>query len=98
MNTAIESDHAHPGLRERAQAAMNGWHGLVQRIVQAGLRAGEVRIGVDPRDVASVFIACIEGAVMLSHLHGDSVHLAAARKHLRRYVETELRNPPGEHR
>ena len=94
MNTAIESDHAHPGLRQRAQAAMNGWHGLVQRIVEAGIRAGEIRSGVEPPEVASFFIACIEGAVMLAHLHGDSAHVAAARKYLTRFIDSELRRTP----
>jgi TetR/AcrR family transcriptional regulator, transcriptional repressor for nem operon len=96
MNTAIESDHAHPGLRQRAQAAMNGWHGLLQRIVEAGLKAGEIRRGTDPDHVATVFIACIEGAVMLSHLHRDPSHLKIAQDHLARYVETDLRTPHGE--
>ncbi len=96
MNTAIESDHAHPGLRERAQAAMDGWHGLLRRIVAAGLRSGEIRPGVEPARVASVFIACVEGAVMLSQLHGDTSYLKVAREHLKRHVETELRPLPEE--
>jgi AcrR family transcriptional regulator len=96
MNSAIESDHAHPGLRARAQAAMTGWHGLLQRIVEAGLKAGEIRAGVDPKQTASIFIACVEGAVMLSHLHGDTAHLRAARAHLTQFIETELRAPRGE--
>jgi TetR/AcrR family transcriptional repressor of nem operon len=95
MNSAIESDHAHPGLRARAQAAMHGWHGLIQRIVEAGLKAGEIRAGVDPRQTASVFIACVEGAVMLSHLHADTAHLAAARRHLTEFVNQRLRADPG---
>ena len=93
MNSAIESDHAHPGLRERAQGAMSGWHGLLVRIVQAGLRAGEIRHGVVPQQVASVFIACMEGAVMLTHLYGDRAHWRAVRAHLETYVERELRQP-----
>jgi TetR/AcrR family transcriptional regulator, transcriptional repressor for nem operon len=96
MNTAIESDHAHPGLRERAQLAMNGWHGLLQHIVRTGLKAGEIRRGVEPRHVATVFIACIEGAVMLSHLHGDASALKVMREHLTQYVEHELRQLQGE--
>src|SRR5205814_6172376 len=96
MNTAIEADHAHPGLRQRAQAAMNGWHGLVRRIVEAGIRAGEIRSSVDPQEVASIVIACIEGAVMLSHLHGYTVHVAAARNHLTRFIDRELRSHRGE--
>lgn len=95
MNTAIEADHAHPGLRLRAQEAMNGWHGLLQRIVEAGLKAGEIRTGTDPAQVATLIIACTEGAVMLSHLYGDPSHLKAARTHLARYVESELRPPQG---
>jgi TetR/AcrR family transcriptional regulator, transcriptional repressor for nem operon len=95
MNTAIEADHAHPGLRLRAQQAMNGWHGLLQRIVEGGLKAGEIRPGTDPAQVASLIIACTEGAVMLSHLYGDSSHLKTARTHLARYVESELRQPQG---
>lgn len=95
MNTAIEADHAHPGLRLRAQAAMSGWHGLLQRIVAAGLAAGEVRPGTDPKHVATVFIASIEGAVMLTHLYGDASHLNAARSHLARWIESELRQPEG---
>ena len=96
MNSAIESDHAHPGLRQRAQAAMNGWHGMLRRIVEAGVKSGEIRRGVDARQVASVFIACIEGAVMLAHLHGDPSHLKAAREHLARYIASELHQPRGE--
>jgi TetR/AcrR family transcriptional regulator, transcriptional repressor for nem operon len=96
MNTAIESDHAHPGLRQRAQAAMSGWHGLLVRIVEGGLKAGDIRPGTDPAQVATVFIACTEGAVMLSHLYGDPSPLKAVREHLARYVESDLRQPRGE--
>jgi TetR/AcrR family transcriptional repressor of nem operon len=97
MNSAIESDHADAGLRQRAAAAMSAWHGLLTRIVAGGLRDGEVRRGVDPRQIASVFIACIEGAVMLSQLHGDLSHWQAARRHLQAYVEGELRPRAGGH-
>lgn len=93
MNTAIESDHAHAGLRQRAQAAMAGWHGLLERIVEAGRRASEIRAGIVAKDVATVFIACIEGGVMLTQLYGDPSHLKTARQHLAAYVERELRCP-----
>jgi len=96
MNTAIEADHAHAGLRRRARAAMKAWHQLLERIVEAGVRAGEIRRGTDPAQVATVFIACIEGAVMLTQLHRNAVHFKASREHLRRYVERELREPPQE--
>jgi AcrR family transcriptional regulator len=92
MNTAIETDHAHPRLRKQAQRAMSEWHGLVTRIVEAGLRSGEIRQGVIAKHIATSFIACIEGGVMLTQLYGDPSYLNASRQHLADYVERELRN------
>ena len=91
MNAAIESDHAHPGLRQRAHEAMQAWHGLLVRIVAGGLRRGEIRAGVQADVEAGVFIACLEGAVMLSHLQGNAEPLRAALGHLARHVERDLR-------
>lgn len=91
MNSAIESDHADPALRQRARDAMSAWHTLLLRIVLAGLRDGQIRRGVSPQEVASIFIASIEGAVMLTQLHGDASHWHAVRRHLAAYVEHELR-------
>ena len=96
MNTAIECDHADAPLRERAQQAMRGWHGMLTRIVQAGVRAGDIRPSTVPADVATYFIASIEGAVMLTHLHGDIACWHAVRRHLRQHVERDLRQPEGE--
>jgi TetR/AcrR family transcriptional repressor of nem operon len=90
MNTAIETDHADPALRARARAAMDGWHAMISAIVVRGLRKGEVQPGVGAGAVASIFIACIEGGVMLTQLYGDAAHLSAALGHLRSYVERDL--------
>ena len=95
MNAAIEADHADPALRARAQAAMKGWQSLVQSLVARGISRGEIRADADPQQVATVFIACIEGAVMLSHLNRSAAPLAAARAHLRAHVEHALRPPKG---
>jgi len=96
MNGAIEADHADQALRDRARGAMSAWHGLVQRIVRAGIRDGELRRGLDAAEVASFFIASIEGAVMLTHLYGTPAHWHAVRRQLAAYVERELRQAPGE--
>lgn len=96
MNTAIEADHADPALRDRAAAAMAAWHDLIVRIVSAGIRDGQVRRGVPAPEVASFFIASIEGAVMLTHLHGSPSHWQAVRRQLQSFVERELRPLHGE--
>jgi TetR/AcrR family transcriptional regulator, transcriptional repressor for nem operon len=95
MNTAVETDHttdpSHISLRDRARDAMSGWHGLVQQVVQQGIAQADIRDDVEPAQVATVFIACLEGAVLLTQLYGDASHMAAARAHLATYIDFHLK-------
>lgn len=93
LNTAVESDDTHPALRERAQLAMDAWRILIQRIVDKGIIRGELRSTVDPDTVATILIATIEGAVMLSKLYGDASHLERALNYLKTYVQHQLAVP-----
>lgn len=90
LNTAVESDDTHPALRQRAQLAMDAWRRLIQRIVAQGIKRGELRSTVDVETVATILIATIEGAVMLSKLYGDASHLVRALDYLKTYVQQQL--------
>ena len=91
MNTAIESDDAHPALRDRARKAMDQWRANICRIVTNGIQKGEIHSTADPEQVASLIIGAMEGGVMLSKLYRDPVHLFRAAGHLKRYIEKDLR-------
>ena len=91
LNTATEADDAHPELRDRVRAAILALQKRVRKIVKDGVAAGEVRPAADPDAVASVFVATLEGAVMLANLYKDAKHMARATDHLREFVETSLR-------
>lgn len=91
LNTAIEADDAHPVLRQKAQATMNEWQSVVRRVVARGIERGEVRSDVSPEEVATLLIATLEGAIMMSKLYGNSVHMDRAVDHLNHYFETSLR-------
>lgn len=93
LNTAVESDDTHPTLRERAQLAMDAWRILIQRIVDKGIIRGELHSTVDADTVATILIATIEGAVMLSKLYGDASHLERALNFLKTYVQHQLAAP-----
>lgn len=88
LNTAVESDDAHPALKERAAEAMSGWLRLVGRIVKDGMDSGELSPDADPRATASLVVATLEGAVMLSRLHDDPAHMRRAVEHLKRYLKS----------
>jgi AcrR family transcriptional regulator len=91
LNTAVEADDAHPELRARAQAAMDDWYGLVRRIVARGVERGELRAEIDPDMVATMLIATLEGAIMMSNLYGSSAHVRRAVEHLTNYIDGSLR-------
>ena len=90
LNTAIEADDAHPALRERARGAMNDWRTTISRIVTRGIERQEIRQGVDADEVATLFICMLEGAVMLSSLYKDGMHMQRAVKHMTKYIEIDL--------
>ena len=88
LNTAVESDDAHPALRERTRRAMDRLRAFVRRLARAGVEAGELRAGTDPEAVASIIIATVEGGQMLTRLYGDTGHSARLTAHLSDYVRS----------
>ncbi|MGB6297586.1 MAG: TetR/AcrR family transcriptional regulator [Rivularia sp. (in: cyanobacteria)] len=90
LNTAVESDDAHPVLRKRAQTVMDSWRDMVCKVIQKGIARGEIRPEVNPDEVATVMITLLEGAVMMSKLYDDSIHLERAINHMNNYIKVEL--------
>lgn len=88
LNTAVESDYAHPALRKRAQLAMNSWHDMIRTVVQKGIKKGEILPNIEPEEVATMTIAIFEGGLMMTQLHDDSIYLKRAISHLNQYVES----------
>ncbi len=88
LNMAIESDDAYPALLERAQAAMTIWQKLIGKAAKEGLASGELRPDIDPRELASVITSTLEGAVMMSKLFRDPIHMRWAVDHLMAYLDT----------
>jgi AcrR family transcriptional regulator len=91
LNTAVESDDANPALKERAAEAMSGWLRLVGREVKEGVKSGELAPRTDPRAVASVVVATLEGAVVLSRLLDDPAHTHRAVGHLKDHLRSLVR-------
>jgi len=91
MNAGIENDDGNPALRERAREAMDGLRALVARTTEGGKRRGEIRPEVDGEELATVMVTMLEGAVMMSRLYGDDVHVARAAAHLRQHLEESVR-------
>ncbi len=61
-----------------------------RKVIQKGIARGEIRPEVNADEVATVMITLLEGAVMMSKLYDDSIHLERAIKHLNNYIKVEL--------
>jgi TetR/AcrR family transcriptional repressor of nem operon len=94
LNTAIEADDAHPTLRDRARGAMNEWRSTISRVVTRGIEREEIRPGVDADEVATLFICMLEGAIMMSNLYKDNMHMRRAVEHMADYIERSLQKQP----
>jgi AcrR family transcriptional regulator len=86
FNTAIEQDDGNPVLRGLALKAIEDWKARLGKIVEQGIRAGEIRKGTTPRRVANVIIATLEGALAISRMEGTRTALEDAQHALETFL------------
>ena len=55
------------------------------------MKSGELSPWADPKAVATVVVATLEGAVMLSRLHDDPSHMQRAVRHLKDHLRSLAR-------
>jgi len=93
LNTAIDSDDGNSVLRERARKALSAWRSYLISVIGAGIKAREIRPRIDAKNLATLIISSLEGAVMLYRLERSEEALRAIQAHLDGYLETEVRVP-----
>lgn len=71
MNTAIDSDDGNPVLRRLVREAVRDWQKRLCRIIEDGIKCGEIQKKVEPRRIANIIIATLEGALMISRVEGS---------------------------
>lgn len=71
MNTAIDADDGNETLRDLARKGIQDWRGRLSRIVETGIKAGEIHSTTEPRQIANTLIATLEGALMISRLENS---------------------------
>jgi len=91
LNTAIDADDGNEVLRDRVRAALRQWRDSVSGIVETGIKHREIRQGVDPKEVATIIISSLEGALMVARLERKKDALLTAQSFLAHYFDTELR-------
>jgi TetR/AcrR family transcriptional repressor of nem operon len=90
LNTAIDADDGNPVLRARVVMALRSWVGRLQAIVKQAQKRGEARGDVDTKEVATLIVASLEGALMMSRLERNDEPLRRLQQHLNRYLDNEV--------
>ncbi len=75
LNTSVEADDTNPLLRKRVVEALEIWRRFFSSIITKGIRNGEIDPAVDAHATATLFIALLEGATMMSKAYNDSSSL-----------------------
>lgn len=72
LNAAIEADDAHPVLRKEALKVLDILRDSVLTILKNGIKHNQIRKNVDVEGFATLVIASLEGAIMMSKLRGNN--------------------------
>lgn len=88
LNAAIESDDSHPALRKAALKILRDMRESVVRVLENGIKHGQLNRTVDIDEFATLIIASLEGAIMMSKLVGNDEDIKRVIVHLDKQVGT----------
>lgn len=87
LNVAVEADDTNPTLREGALRILNNLRDSIIRILENGIKHGQLKAGIDKDYYATVIIAALEGAIMMSKLRGNNDDIRKVIRHLEAFVK-----------
>jgi TetR/AcrR family transcriptional regulator, transcriptional repressor for nem operon len=87
LNAAVESDDGNPELKAEAQRVLSELKRALRTIVRQGQEAGELRRDLDLEAFANVFVAQLEGGVMLAKILGSQAPMRHIVQHLESWLE-----------
>ncbi len=90
LNTAVDADDGNPVLRARVAKALRSWSGRLQAYVKEAQKQRGARREVDPKDVATLIVASLEGALMMSRIQRSEEPLRRVQAHLNEYLDKEV--------
>ncbi len=90
LNTAVDADDGNAMLRTRVRKALRNWVARIESIVEKAAARGEIRAAADPKTAATLIVATLEGAIMITRVERNGRALRCVQRQLERYIDTEL--------
>ena len=87
LNAAIEADDTNPSLRKQALQILSVLQDSLLHILKNGIERKQIKPGIDKEYYATVIIASLEGAIMMSKLKRSNEDIKRIVKHLEKQIE-----------
>lgn len=88
LNTSIEADDNNPVLKEEVVKAMQFWHKRIVTTIEEGIQNEEIIPEAKPVELATFFIGCIEGGIMMARINNDPEMFNVMANHLLIKIDT----------
>ena len=86
LNVAIEADDSNPALQKAALKILNSLREAIVTMLANGIKYKQIKAGIDKEYFATLIIAGLEGAIMMSKLSGNDDDIKRMIKHLDKQV------------
>jgi TetR/AcrR family transcriptional regulator, transcriptional repressor for nem operon len=90
LNTAVDADDGNQVLRARVAKALRSWTGWLEALAKEAQQQGIARPDADPKSVATLIVANLEGALMMSRIQRSDDALRQVQSHLNQYLDREV--------
>ena len=82
LNLAIEADDTHPGFRLKVVEALNVLRDSIIHILKKGKEYDQIKPDIDVQQFATVFLAMVEGGIMMARTFQEAKYLSDCMAHL----------------
>jgi len=90
MNAAVEADDSNIELKQVVQFIMEQIDVAIIKIIKNGMAHGQIKKDTDAKQLASLMMSSLEGAVMMLKVLNTSSHLKNCVKHLAKEIDEIL--------
>ena len=90
LNTAVDSDDGNPVLRAKVAKALRSWLARLQATIKQAQEGGDARREIDPKSLATLIVASLEGALMMSRIQHSDDALRRVQAHLNEYLDDHV--------
>ncbi len=87
LNAGVESDDTMPGLNKKVTKLLDVIQNSLEHIIRKGIEHGQIKAETNPESFATIFIATLEGAVLLSKVRNRNKEMKIIIKHLEAQIE-----------